>query len=205
MGETILTSFIGAVLALYLNYYYDQHKEKTELELIRLGLLDIFKINILPSLKILSLQHDEVVSKKENEKTTFIISHSFIHFLDIDFQNYLDKNKVLSILGEKKIKPSLLYNIHKNLIYLKNNNTRNIMIDFQKEENIILGEYNNKISHINLLDVHHNKYSELKFELDKKNYEIDRLNAKTISELNTTSTILNLTINMIEEIIASLK
>lgn len=204
MGETILTGFIGAVLALYLKYYYDKNKEEKELELIRLSLLDIFTDNLLPALRLLSSQHKDVISKIEKEQITLIISQSFIHFLDIDFQNYLDKSKVLSILGKKKIKASLLYNIHKNLLYLKKHNTRNIMINFQKEENLILDNYNNKISHLNLLSTN-NYLSEQNFEIGKKNFEMNRLNAKIKSELSTSNSLLNLTIEMVNEIIIDLK
>lgn len=204
MGETILTGFIGAVLALYLNYYYDQHKEKKELEIIRLSLLDIFLVNILPSLKILSINHQTVKDKIENEKITFILPHNLIHFLDIDFQNYLDKNKVLTVLDNKSIKSSLLYNIHKNLLLLQKNNARSIIINFQIEENLITDNYNNKISNLYLSEST-SKYSELKFESDKRNFEMERLNTKTMSELDTSNKILDLTIDMVNEMILSLK
>ncbi|AJH16423.1 hypothetical protein [Myroides profundi] len=204
MINTILTGFISAVLALYLKYYYDKDKEEKELELVRLSLLDIFIVNISPALKVLSFVYKDAATNFNDKNVTNIISHNFIHFLDIDFQNYLDKNKVIAILGKRKIKSSLLYNINKNLLYLKNQNAKTIMANFQKEENIIIDNYNNKISQLNLL-VSNTKSSEIKFQLDKKKLEINNLRIKTKFELDSSYDILNVTIEMVDEIILHLK
>ncbi|MDM1378167.1 hypothetical protein [Myroides marinus] len=114
-GSKILTGAIGAVIALYLKYYYDKNEECKRLNYISKTLIVILKNNILPQLELYIDACDSIQKDLQTNIYKMINKGSDFNGLDIDFISYLGKDDVMKIFVKQKLDISKLVDLQLSL------------------------------------------------------------------------------------------
>lgn len=110
-GSKILTGAIGAVIALYLKYYYDKNEECKRLNYISKTLKSVLKENVQSQLVLYIKTCTSIQNDLQTKFSQMINKGSDFNGLDIDFISYLGKDDVMKIFIKHKIDISKLVDL----------------------------------------------------------------------------------------------
>lgn len=136
IGGKIVVGAIGAIIALYLKYWYEQDQDCKRLNYISKTLVAILKGNILPQLELYIETCNSV--KKDLQKNLNDLTNKGSDFsgLDIDFISYLGKDDIMKIFIKQRIDISLLidlqFSLKRIVIYPPNAVTDNLISTLEK-------------------------------------------------------------------------
>lgn len=124
MGETILTGFVGAVIALYLNYYYDLHKEKKRMYEYNKTIITLIEKRFIPKYKHINYDYLNLykIITKESKKAKPLYNLLINNYLldENDLRTYFSTDDIIKIFNNtNNVNYNSILNIENNIYTIK--------------------------------------------------------------------------------------
>lgn len=132
-GSKILIGAIGAVIALYLKYWYDDSKERKKFTNLKNSFLSFINGNIKTVLEEYKKKYDEMVFDKDH----YYIIES--HFLDVDMNilNFYSKEQWSNLCAFYNINYNQLNVLNTYLTFIKERSPNNLILEFRNEVGVL--------------------------------------------------------------------